>query len=243
VITGVVGDAGNDSFPGLKDEIPLPEPDPAVPQAWVDAARENNYDLLSAKLNTEIAARGVSVQRAQYYPYLGLEATTGRTDATGRYDSNSRTDTIGNRVQSQVRQAEATYEQYRSTELGTLRTTDQQTRDAYEGVTSGIATVKANLAAVKSNKLALEAAQVGQQVGTLTEVDVLTANTNLYTAQRTYFQSRYSYLTQVLTLKQLAGRLTEADLASIDQLLLTTPPAPLDLPRSPAELMDKKKKP
>jgi outer membrane protein len=253
VITGVVGDAGNDSFPGLKDEIPLPEPDPAVPQAWVDAARENNYDLLSAKLNTEIAARGVSVQRAQYYPYLGLEATTGRTDATGRYDSNSRTDTIGlnltvpiyqgNRVQSQVRQAEATYEQYRSTELGTLRTTDQQTRDAYEGVTSGIATVKANLAAVKSNKLALEAAQVGQQVGTLTEVDVLTANTNLYTAQRTYFQSRYSYLTQVLTLKQLAGRLTEADLASIDQLLLTTPPAPLDLPRTPAELMDKKKKP
>lgn len=250
VITGAQGDAADEGFPGLRDEIPLPGPDPAVPQAWVDAARQNNYDLLSAQLNTEIAERAVSVQRAQYYPYLGLSASTGRTDATGRFDSNSRTDSIGlnltvpiyqgGRVQSQVRQAEATYQQYRSQELGTLRTTDQQTRDAFQGVTSGIATVQANLAAVKSNKLALEAAQVGQQVGTLTEVDVLTANTNLYTAQRTYFQSRYDYLTQVLTLKQLAGRLTERDLADIDQLLLDAPAAPLAPPRTPAELMDKK---
>lgn len=237
-------------FRSLPDEIPLLPPDPAQPQAWVDAARRSNYDLLSARLNTEIAERAVSVQRAQYYPYLGLSASTGRTDATGRFDSNSRTDSIGlnltvpiyqgGRVQSQVRQAEATYQQYRSQELGTLRTTDQQTRDAFQGVTSGIATVQANLAAVKSNKLALEAAQVGQQVGTLTEVDVLTANTNLYTAQRTYFQSRYDYLTQVLTLKQLAGRLTERDLADIDQLLLDAPAAPLAPPRTPAELMDKK---
>jgi outer membrane protein len=249
VITGVEGDASSEVFPGLQDEIPLPGPDPATPDAWVDAARKSNFDLLTARLNTEIADRGVSVQRAQYYPYLALEASTGRTDATGQYSNNSRTDSIGvnltvpiyqgGRVQSQVRQAIATLENYRSLELGTLRTTDQQTRDAYEGVTSGIATVLANLAAVKSNKLALEAAQVGQQVGTLTEVDVLTANTNLYTAQRTYFQSRYTYLTQVLTLKQLAGRLTENDLADIDRNLLSTPPAPLAPPRTPAELMDK----
>jgi outer membrane protein len=252
VITGAEGDVGDDSFPGLQDEIPLPGPEPAQPQAWVDAANQSNYDLLTAKLNTEIAERGVSVQRAQYYPYLALQASTGRTDATGRYDSNSRTDNValnltvpifqGGRVQSLVRQAEASYQQYRSLELGQLRTTDQQTRDAFQGVTSGIATVQANLAAVRSNKLALEAAQVGQQVGTLTEVDVLTANTNLYTAQRTYFQSRYDYLTQVLTLKQLAGRLTVNDLADIDRLLLATPPEPLTLPRTPAELLDKNTK-
>ncbi len=253
VITGAEGDAGDASFNGLQYEIPLPGPEPAQQQTWVDAARQGNYDLLTAKLNTEIAERGVSVQRAQYYPYLGLQASTGRTDSTGRFDSNSRTDSVGltltvpiyqgGRVQSQVRQAVATYEQNRSFELGTLRTTDQQTRDAFEGVTSGIATVRANLAAVKSNQLALEATRVGQQVGTQTEVDVLTATTNLYTAQRTYFQSRYNYLTQVLTLKQLAGRLMESDLASIDALLLTTPPPPLTLPRTPAELLDKKTPP
>ena len=41
-----------------------------------------------------------------------------------------------------------------------------------------------------------------------------------YAARRAYSQSRYDYLTSVLTLKQQAGRLSEYDLAAVDDLLV-----------------------
>jgi outer membrane protein len=86
---------------------------------------------------------------------------------------------------------------------------------------SGIASVKAGRQAVLSNETSLEATQVGLRVGTRTEIDVLTAQQALAAAQRSYYQSRYDYLRNVLSLKQQAGRLTESDLAAIDNLLIT----------------------
>ena len=85
---------------------------------------------------------------------------------------------------------------------------------------SGIASVQANKQAVLSNQPSLEASQVGLKVGTRTEVDVLTAQQALAAAQRSYYQSRYDYLRSVLSLKQQAGRLAEADLIDIDNLLV-----------------------
>lgn len=131
----------------------------------------------------------------------------------------------GGLTQSQVRQAAATHGQTMAQLEGTRRSIERQTRDAWQGVISGIAAVKANQQAVKSNQTALESSQVGLQVGTRTEVDVLNTLRNLYIAQRTYFQSRYDYLISVLTLKAQAGTLTEADLADIDRLLLAIPEA------------------
>jgi len=49
---------------------------------------------------------------------------------------------------------------------------------------------------------------------------LLDAQTNYFSAVRAYDQTRYDYLTNVLTLKQQAGRLTEEDLAVIDNLLI-----------------------
>ena len=60
------------------------------------------------------------------------------------------------------------------------------------------------------------------EFGTGTEFDLLNAQNNYYTALRAYSQSRYDYLTSVLTLKLEAGRLTEHDLAAIDDLLVET---------------------
>ena len=45
-----------------------------------------------------------------------------------------------------------------------------------------------------------------------------------YVAQLQYSQTRYDYLTALLTLKQQAGRLSEADLAAIDALLVEHSP-------------------
>ena len=50
------------------------------------------------------------------------------------------------------------------------------------------------------------------------------AQNNYYTAVRAYSQSRYDYLTSLLTLKQQAGRLTRADLQAVDAMLVEVAP-------------------
>ena len=67
---------------------------------------------------------------------------------------------------------------------------------------------------------AVEAMHRNVEFGTGTEFELLDAQTNYYNAVRAYAQARYDYLTNVLTLKQQAGRLTVMDLNAVDDLLV-----------------------
>ncbi len=197
-----------------------------------------------AELNTDIAKKGIGIAFARHYPSLQLQGSYANSTNSSDFNTDSKQSSIGiglnvpifsgGLTQSQVRQASATYNQNVAQLEGTNRSVERQTRDAYQGVISGIAVVNANLQSVKSNKTALRSSQVGLQVGTRTEVDVLTTLRTLFETQRTYYQSRYDYLISVLTLKQQAGRLTETDLADIDRLLTTDVPPPLADPVTPA---------
>jgi outer membrane protein len=73
---------------------------------------------------------------------------------------------------------------------------------------------------VESSAHAVEAMRRNVEFGTGTEFELLDAQNNYYTERRAYSQTRYDYLTNVLTLKQQAGRLTERDLLAIDDLLI-----------------------
>ena len=90
----------------------------------------------------------------------------------------------------------------------------------FAGVVSGIARIAAARRASESGNSAVEASRRNVEFGTGTEFDLLNAQNNYYAAQRAYSQTRYDYLTSVLTLKQQAGRLSEGDLAAIDALLV-----------------------
>ena len=76
--------------------------------------------------------------------------------------------------------------------------------------------------AVDSGKGAVEASRRNVEFGTGTEFDLLNAQNNYYAAVRAYSQTRYDYLTSVLTLKQQAGRLSERDLGAVDDMLIQT---------------------
>ena len=75
---------------------------------------------------------------------------------------------------------------------------------------------------MESGATAVEAMRRNVEFGTGTEFELLDAQNNYYTARRSYSQARYDYLTNLLTLKQQAGRLTERDLLAIDALLIDT---------------------
>jgi outer membrane protein len=86
-------------------------------------------------------------------------------------------------------------------------------------VQSGLAQVKALEAAESSTKLALEATQLGYKVGVRVNLDVLNAQTQLFTTQRDLAKARYDVLMGGLKLRQAAGQLTPADLAAVNRLL------------------------
>ena len=134
----------------------------------------------------------------------------------------------GGAVASAVRQSRALYRQAGAELDALLRDTERQTRAAYRGIVTGVQRTDARvyLAAqdVESGRAAVEASRRNVEFGTGTEFDLLNAQNNYYAAIRAYSQARYDYLTNVLTLKQQAGRLSERDLLAIDDLLIEKNP-------------------
>ena len=87
------------------------------------------------------------------------------------------------------------------------------------GVQSLQAQVKAYEAAESSTKLALEATQLGYKVGVRVNLDVLNAQTQLYTTQRDLAKARYDVLVNSLKLRQASGQLRPEDVTAINTLL------------------------
>lgn len=227
VITGSLPD----KLITLQEDIPLPAPDPADVNAWINTARENNLEVISAQISADIAQKAIRVAESKHLPTLGLLGQYQDGEQGGLFGAKQTTKNIqlqlsvpifsGGATQSGVRAAEATHEQRLAELEGKKRQVDRQTRDAYQGVLAGAARVKALKQAVLSNTTALEASETGLQVGARTAVDVLNAQQQLYSAQRNYSKARYDYLLSVLRLKAAAGRLNVQDLAEIDRLLIS----------------------
>jgi outer membrane protein len=65
----------------------------------------------------------------------------------------------------------------------------------------------------------LEATETGYEVGTRNIVDVLQAQQRLYDSQFAYADSRYTYLLNLLRLKQQTGLLNGADLEEMNSFM------------------------
>ena len=119
----------------------------------------------------------------------------------------------------QAKQTLALEEKARSDLDAARRTVDLSTRSAFLGVLSGQGQVKALEAAETSSQSALEANQLGYQVGVRINIDVLNAQSQLFQTKRDLAQARYNVLLGSLRLRQASGELTPADLQAIDALL------------------------
>ena len=226
------------SAPGEK--FPLPNPNPADEQSWIDLAMGQNLVLVSSRLDEQIARDEIAFRRTGHYPTIDFVAGYGDSETT-RSDqiingfpvsdlkSDSQGDSIslevtfplfaGGRTSSRVREAVYLHRASREQLQRVTRETERATRDAYLGVLSEISRVKALEQAVASSRTALEATQAGFDVGTRTIVDVLNSQRALFIAITNYYQSRYVYIGNVLLLKQAAGTLQIQDLEEIDRWL------------------------
>jgi outer membrane protein len=214
----------------LRQEIPLVAPEPASVDEWVTAARQDNFDVRTAELKMEAAGRDISAQRGRGLPSFSLTGSSSKLTQDEVLGGNQTLDTVGvsfswplfqgGAVASAVRQSRALYRQASATYDTAQRDTERQTRAAFRDIVSGIRRIAAARRAVDSGQGAVEASRRNVEFGTGTEFDLLNAQNNYFAALRAYSQTRYDYLTNVLTLKQQAGRLTEPDLMAIDDLLI-----------------------
>ena len=211
----------------LRTGVTITSPQPATLEPWVSAAEEQNYGVTGAKLNVEIAKREISKQRAGHMPTVDLVAQKSRNSVTGVSLNNNNAIGVtwnvpifsGFAVTSKVRESIALEDKARNDLEASRRQAAQTARQAFLGVNSGLAQVKALEAAEVSSKSALESNKLGYQVGVRINIDVLNAQRQLYTTQKDLSKARYDTIMNGLRLKSAAGSLKEEDLEPINALL------------------------
>jgi outer membrane protein len=228
---------------GLATPVVLPPVEPPVVDEWVLRADAGHPLVRKATLGLAVARLETEKARAGHLPTVTLNGSVGKsrvsvdgdvrsgTGAAVPYDaSGTGTNTsigvtmqvplfAGYAIQNRVRETLLLEERSRNDLEAARRGVAQGTRQAYFGVQSGQAQVKALEAAESSSQLALEATQLGYKVGVRVNLDVLNAQTQLFTTRRDLAKARYDVLVGSLRLRQAAGTLSPDDVTALNRLL------------------------
>ena len=221
----------------LRPGIQLSAPLPAQETQWTSAARDSNFSVQQARLNSEIAKREIERQRlaTNFTVDLVSSVSHGRSANFNQVGTNSLVGGLGVQVakplytggliESRVKEALASHERSLSDLETARRQAELAARQAFYGVNSGLAQIRALEAAEKSSQLALDSNLLGYQVGVRINIDVLNAQQQLFTTRRDLARARYDTLINSLRLKTTNGSLGESDIGTVNALLVAAEPA------------------
>ena len=223
-----------EALKALKPTVQINRPEPDDVQKWISAAEQSSYTVQAQQAGLEIATREIDRQRAGHYPTVDLVASRNHTKGLGSTSvslgtSESDSNVIGLQVAvplyqgglvlSREREAAALKLKAMSDLESARRAAALSASQAYLGVSSGTAQVKALEAALVSSQSALDSNKLGYEVGVRINIDVLNAQQQLSTTRRDLFKARYDTLLAQLRLKAAAGSLGEDDVQQINALL------------------------
>ena len=231
-----------DQLVGRANVIPNPLKTPASLDSLAPGDMEEWVNQASASPNVRKAEAGLTAAqleikraRAGHLPTLDAVASLQRTDidssnplakSSGGAGTNAAIGLemnmalyAGHSVQNRIAEVLKLQEKAEHDLDNAKRQVTLGTRQAYLGVQSGLAQVKAYEAAEASAKLALEATQLGYRVGVRINKDVLDAQTQLANTQKDLFKSRYDVIVGAVKLRQASGVLTQDDLSELNKLL------------------------
>lgn len=207
-------------------------PQPANPEAWVDAAVSQNIALQSRKLAEQIAGLEIQRQKGGYYPTLALVGTAnGQASKGSFYGGGQRQQNTelalklsmpafeGGMTNSLVREAGVRLEKAMLEREQEERKTERAARAAYQSVETSASMLEALRKAVIAQDSALQTRQEGYKAGVASVVAVADAYRLYYSARRDYLQARYDYLVNRLKLKQAVGALSRDDLTDLADLM------------------------
>ncbi|MBE9560294.1 MAG: TolC family outer membrane protein, partial [Proteobacteria bacterium] len=222
------------------EDMPLVIPEPMDIDAWQEKSLQNNFSIVSARYSLEAAESAYGASKGGHYPTLSLNASYGQTKSEPinfnglDLPENEKTDArvllnlnvplySGGFTSSTVRQKASERDQATALLEQEKRRTIGLIRSAYLSLEADIANVRARKQAIVSTQTSLDATLAGYDAGTRTSVDVLLSQRQLYGSQRDYSVARYTYLTNSLVLKQVAGILKPTDVDAINKWLITRP--------------------
>lgn len=228
---------------GVKHNLPIVAPSPSDATSWVNTAAEQNLQLQAIHHAVNAAEQGVKQRKSAFAPSVDAVAQyqRGDNDALGmvnslpdlpdlagvvpRYNGNASQRSIGiqltiplytgGMLSSQVREGVYRLDQAEQMRESLRRQVVQDTRNYHRAVNTDVDTVQARRQAIISGLSAVEATQIGYDVGTRNIIDVLDAQRQLYAAVRNYNNARYDYILNNLRLQQAVGTLSPAALQDL----------------------------
>lgn len=228
------------SIEGILHTLPVLAPTPNDAKAWVDTAAQQNLNLQASNYAVDAAEETLRQRKSGHAPTLDAVAQyqKGDNDSLGfsnpariglRYNGEAEQSSIGLQLNipiysggltsSQVREAYQRVNQSEQERESLRRQIVENTRNLHRAVNTDVETVQARRQSIISNQSALEATEIGYQVGTRNIVDVLNAQRQLYSSVRNYNDARYDYILNNLRLKQAAGTLAPSDLEALSGFL------------------------
>jgi outer membrane protein len=228
----LVGKGGTAPKP-LRAPAVLSDVQPAEVTPWVQQSETLNPAIKQAEVALEVAKLETEKAQDGHKPTLDLTGSynvannNGSSTLSGNYTTNVASVGLsfnlplyaGNSVQNRVKETLAMEDKARSDLDAAKRSVAQGTRTAFFGLQTGLSQVKAYEAAEASSQSALDANKLGYQVGVKINIDVLNAQSQLYSTKATLAKARYDVLLGGLKLRQATGVLKDEDLQSINAQL------------------------
>ncbi|WP_108126769.1 TolC family outer membrane protein [Saccharospirillum mangrovi] len=221
-----------DSILTLGDNLPIEMPADGGAQQWIDFALANHPDVLAAERGLASGEKELRARRNNRLPVLSASASINyQDDPTDGIDFDEKLgSSVGLTITVPLYTGGATQAQILSTGLSNniaeqnlellKRSISVQVTNLYRQVQSDVQNIQAQQQVVASRESALEATEVGYEVGTRNIVEVLNAQQALFQARQAYADARYNYVFDRLQLKKAAGQLSEADLSALEAYLV-----------------------
>jgi len=219
----------------LREDFPIVEVDGSL-NDWEQQADSNNLFIAAAEYNLDAARQNLRARKSDHLPTLDLTGSFGHVVTApivsqgveiggGASDRSSIALAFniplyqGGVLSSRRRAAEYTVLAAQESLTLTRRQLTQNIRNAYRGVNTDVLVIAQRQQSIISAQSALDATELGAEVGTRNIVEVLLARDNLFRALRLYADARYNYVIDTLALKQVAGILTPQDVIDLNEWL------------------------
>jgi outer membrane protein len=220
----------------LREDFPILEVDGSL-NDWENEAERSSLAIAAAEYNLEASRKNLKARKSDHLPTIdfsggwnhnvtapivsqGIQIGGGAFDRTSLALSLSIPIYSGGAVSSRKRAAEYNVISAQEALNLTERQLTQNIRNAYRRVNTDVLVIAQRQQSITSAQSALDATELGAEVGTRNIVEVLRARENLYRALRQYADARYNYVLDSLILRQVAGILTPQDIIDLNEWLL-----------------------
>ncbi len=226
---------GHPDIDELLDNFPIVDVEGNLNQ-WETQADNNSLAIAAAEFNLDASRQTLRARKSDGLPTLdlqgfyghivtapivsqGIQIGGGASDRTQLALNLNIPLYTGGTLSSRKRAAEYNVVAAQESLELTKRELTQNIRNAYRRVNTDVLVVAQRQQSITSAQSAMDATELGAEVGTRNIVEVLLARENLFRALRMYADARYTYVIDTLVLKQIAGILTPQDIIELNEWL------------------------